>query len=145
MDNFNVKSCKVERISIVGDPAIGLPFIFRGGLLYGPVLVPNIKIVRANESPFFCDRFYTITFNKEVIKQARFRYQNNNINMEHSGVVCSYPLVKNDILTSSMHFMGITYPVGTWMVGLNINDKVLTNLIKAGVLNGFSVEAEIEL
>ena len=145
MDNFGVRSCKVERISIVGDPAIGLPFIFRGGLLYGPVLVPDIKIVRSYDYPYYGDKFYTITFSKEIIKSARRGFNNNKITFEHSGVVCSFPIVKNEILTNSLSFMGITYPRGSWMVGLNVSDKVLSNLIRGGVLNGFSIEAEIEL
>lgn len=147
MQNYPVKSCFVNRISIVGDPAIGIPFILRGGLLWGAVLVPDIKIVREYEQkPLLSeDRFYTITFTKEIIKNARRGFNNRSINFEHSGVARSFPIVTNEILTRTTRVFGLNVPRGTWVLGLNVNDVVLTNLIRRGALNGFSIEAEIEI
>ena len=137
---YKVQDCKVLKVSIVGDPAIEYPFILRGNLLWGPVLVPQKKILRIdqNGAPFY------LIFTSDIIAKVANDFNNTNINFEHSGVAIDLPIITNGVTTEEMMCGGILYPKGTWMLGLKIDGKNAINLLRNNILNGFSIEAEVE-
>lgn len=139
-NEYIVKGCKVLKVSIVGDPAIEYPFIIRGNLLWGPVLVPNKKILRidSNGNPFY------LTFTSDIIAMVAKEFNNTNINFEHSGVAIDLPIITNGVTTEDITVGGVSYPKGTWMLGLKIGGEVALKLLRNNILNGFSIEAEVE-
>jgi hypothetical protein len=138
--DYEVNRCEITKVSIVGDPAIQLPFAFRGCLLWGPVLVPDKKIFRCWED----GTYFNCIFRRAMIANLADHFNNESINFEHSGVQCTLPIISNGILTDDITVGGVTYPHGTWMLGLHVLDVVVLNLITSKVMNGFSIEANVE-
>lgn len=138
-NEYIVKECKVLKVSIVGEPAIEYPFIIRGNLLWGPVLVPNKKILRidGNGNPFY------LIFTSDIIAKVSKEFNNENINFEHSGVAIDFPIITNGVTTEDATFGDVLYPQGTWMLGLKIAGDVALKLLRNKIMNGFSIEAEV--
>ena len=92
--------------------------------------------------------YFMFTFKDTIEKIAKkFLADNNshNTDVNHNGAVVG----ENTLLESwivedpkmdKSTAMGFNVPKGTWMTSYKINDKETWNKIKAGELNGFSVE-----
>lgn len=156
LDENGVKG--VRAISFVDFPAIEENFIALSDekiklsaqdeerrMVYGAVLVPDKLILRTDEKtgePFY------ITFPSDTIRASAYAYmkqgnQHNHtfmheFNVQGATVVESW--IKEGENDKSVH-LGMQLPLGTWLVGVKIDNDELWAEIKEGKVKGFSVEA----
>ena len=146
----------IEAISVVEFPAIEEDFIAlkkhevqlaevdkEKRILMGAALIPNKEIYRTNGQ-----EEYNIFFSEETVKKASelflSRGKQNNSTLEHQvdleglSVVESWIIEDSEMDKSKKY--GLSLPKGTWMASYKINNKETWKKIKAGELNGFSVE-----
>lgn len=109
----------------------------------GPALIPDLPIYRKDDKG---QGFY-ITFSKEVIEKIALKYfvdcNNNNVNLMHEYGVdgCTYfeSYLKDDERgICPVEFKDL--PDGTWFVSCKIENPDVWELVKSGVLKGFSIE-----
>lgn len=148
----------VDAISIVEHPAIEENFVALNRqhkaefaeqsaekkLLIGPALIPNKTIYRAQDG----EEFY-VFFSKTTIRRTAelflMRGYQNNHTLEHQAKVNGLSVVESWIVEDSEKdksaFYGLSYPVGTWMVSVKVNnDDVWNEYVKSGSVKGFSIE-----
>ena len=114
-------------------------------IVTGPAMIPQQLIARRDEM----GNLFHVYFSKDTIEKIakKFLADNNshNTDVNHNGAVVS----ENTLLESwivedpkmdKSTAMGFNVPKGTWMTSYKINDKETWKKIKAGELNGFSVE-----
>lgn len=115
--------------------------------LAGPLLIPNIKILREDKEG---NRFY-VTFPKEVISEIAERFNKNlngaNWNVDHNqneqvkDVYVSENWIVDDSQFDKSRKYGHTMPVGTWYGIVKVdNETIWKEKIESGELRGFSVE-----
>lgn len=167
MDN-SLKKYKVSvdsdvfAISLVSDPAIEETFVALSAdkpkvfvseekhMVYGAALRPNFPIYRNDE-----DGEYYLVFDKEAIEKMSVNfmksYRQRNVTLQHEEdatemcVVESWLKADKDIDKSVALGLDKSLPIGTWFVGMKVNNIDTWNRIKSGELRGFSVEAMIGL
>ena len=152
-------------ISLVESPAIEEDFIYMAEqepvkiqmssdekhMLYGAVLVPDKAIYRINEEG---DEYY-LEFTKESIERMSQdfmkEYRQKNITLDHeeeaSEIYVVESWIKEDLYKDKSVALGLseTLPVGTWVVGVKVNNIETWERVKSGELKGFSVESLISL
>ena len=108
-------------------------------------MIPQQLIARRDEM----GNLFHVYFSKDTIEKIakKFLADNNshNTDVNHNGVVVSENTlleswIVEDSAMDKSTAMGFNVPKGTWMGSYKINDKETWNKIKAGELNGFSVE-----
>ena len=150
----------VTAISLVSDPAIEADWVYLSKqkdvdlaqiapdkrILVGPVLIPGKLIPRVDEET---GEEYDITFTPETIEKAAFLYMqrqnNNNATLEHSSDLNDISTVESWIVTDpekdKANTYGMSYPKGTWMVTMKINNReIWGDYVKTGKIKGFSIE-----
>jgi hypothetical protein len=148
----------VDAISIVEHPAIEENFVALNRqhkaefaeqsaekkLLIGPALIPNKTIYRNQDG----EEFY-VFFSKTTIRRTAelflMRGYQNNHTLEHQAKVSGLSVVESWIVEDpekdKSAFYGLSYPVGTWMVSVKVNnDEVWSEYVKSGSVKGFSIE-----
>lgn len=154
----------VGMISLVDEPAIGVNWIklskssmmtFKTDkekqLLYGPFLIPNMLIYRADD----VNGEYYVRFSKEQIDKIASKFNedlnNKNINFMHTDETVDAFVASNWIIEGdqdkSKNF-GFDLPEGTWFGSVKIKDlDFWNNKVKGEEVKGFSVEilADLEL
>lgn len=115
-------------------------------MLYTPVLIPNQKIYREDES----GQGYYIFFSEETIEEAAKDFLSaklvDNFNNEHQenerlqGVTVVESWVVEDEEKDKAYKYGFDVPVGTWMAGIKIEDKDIWLKCKNGTYKGISIE-----
>lgn len=116
-------------------------------IVTGPAMIPRDLIDRKDE----LGNHFHVYFSEETIEKiaAKFLSDNNthNTDVNHNNIVSD----ENTLLESwivedpskdKSSALGFNVPKGTWMTSFKINDKDTWNKIKAGELNGFSVEGQ---
>ena len=145
----------VGAISLVEFPATEENFIFLNEvklasvnkerqMLYGPALIPNKYILRIDKNT---GEDYYIYFDAETIAKCAHLYLKKNLQhnttLEHEFSVMGCPVVESWIIEGEQdkayHF-GLTAPVGSWIVGVNVTDPDIWNEVKEGNVKGFSIE-----
>ena len=147
----------LEKISLVELPAIESNFLcfskedtFKFALedeqmiVTGPVMIPEKRMLRIDE---YGNEYY-VYFSAETIKQAAYRWlqenMNHQFNLEHSKNTNKVDVIESWIVNDSRNdkaaSLGFSLPKGTWMLSAKINDEELWNEIKNGTYNGYSVE-----
>jgi len=145
----------VGAISLVEFPATEENFIFLNEvklasvnkerqMLYGPALIPNKYILRIDKNT---GEDYYIYFDAETIAKCAHLYLKKNLQhnttLEHEFSVMGCPVVESWIIEGEQdkayHF-GLTAPVGSWIVGVNVTDPEIWNEVKEGNVKGFSIE-----
>lgn len=145
----------VGAISLVEFPATEENFIFLNEvklasvnkerqMLYGPALIPNKYILRIDKNT---GEEYYIYFDAETIAKCAHLYLTKNLHhnttIEHEFSVMGCPVVESWIIEGEQdkayHF-GLTAPVGSWIVGVNVTDPEIWNEVKEGNVKGFSIE-----
>jgi hypothetical protein len=114
-------------------------------IVTGPAMIPRQLIARKDEM----GNVFHVYFSRETIETIarKFLADNNshNTDVNHDGAVTQ----ENTLLESwivedpkmdKSTAIGFDVPEGTWMTSMKINNKDTWNKIKAGELNGFSVE-----
>lgn len=156
--------------SIVTSPAIGEGFLafdsqieneklhfstdYKQQRLIGPILIPDIEILRKDNST---GEYYNLIFTKEDIQQINLKRQTtkliNKYNFEHDPELANFQ--NNEIIDEEIwiikdsnadqtNFFGKTYPVGTLMSIVYIQDLDLFNHVVANY-KGFSIEAYLDI
>jgi len=147
----------IQAISIVDTPAIGENFIMLSKehkielakleeeqVLLGAALIPDQKIYRTDG-----DEEYEIFFSKETIKKLSQRFlkleNQNQITLQHEGEIKGLGVRESWIVADTEKdksaAYGLSYPVGTWMVSMHVEDSKLWESIKESDISGFSIEA----
>ena len=153
----------VFALSLVSEPAIMQDFIFFNAegkqvikfatanedkhLIVGPILIPDIKILRLKEdgvTPYY------VTFTKETVEKIAQKYikdnNANNITLEHMESVNNVSLVESWIVQSTIYdkskAYGLTVKPGTWMgvFSLENNKELWNDYVKTGLVKGISLE-----
>ena len=114
-------------------------------IVTGPAMIPKQLIARKDE----LGNLFHVYFSTETIQKIanKFLADNNthNTDINHDGKVVS----ENTLLESwivedpeldKAKALGFNVPKGTWMTSYKINNKDTWKKIKAGELNGFSIE-----
>ena len=157
------KNDGVFGISLVNDPAMKGLFVALSEqeeitlkaidkeerILMGLVLEPNRSVYRNQNGKEF-----NIVFSSDTIKELSHNFFKSgfqlNSKLEHdtpiSGVtfVESW-LVENSEIDKSANF-GFKYPKGSWLATMKVdNDDIWNNYVKTGKVQGFSVDAMVNL
>lgn len=149
----------VYAISIVGLPAIEADFIALSNkqqvllkldaerkMLFGPVLIPNKEILRVDQST---GEEYLIEFPSETIVLACQEFMKKGHQSDHTiehqmkieGLTVVESWIKEGESDKSVH-LGMEYPVGTWFVGVKVDNDNAWQKVKDGEVKGFSIEGE---
>jgi hypothetical protein len=114
-------------------------------IITGPVMIPRQLIPRKDE----LGNLFHVYFSEDTIEKIarKFLADNNshNTDINHDGkVVSENTLLESWIVEDSeldkAKALGFNVPKGTWMTSYKINNKETWDLIKAGKLNGYSIE-----
>jgi len=115
-------------------------------IVVGPAMIPDMEIVRKDEET---GEPYWVSFSQDVVKRIAEKFmrelRNHDTNVQHEAgsdagsYVMETWLVENaEDKANSMY--GFDVPVGTWMIKMRVVDPMVWKAIKAGKLNGFSIE-----
>jgi len=145
----------VGAISLVEFPAIEENFIALNEvklasvnkerrMVYGPALIPNKYIMRIDK--ITGDEYY-IYFEPETVAKCAHLYLKKNLQynttLEHEFSVMGCPVVESWVIEGekdkAYHF-GLSAPVGSWVVGINVTDDEIWSEVKDGTVKGFSIE-----
>lgn len=146
----------ISAISLVDFPAIEENFVFLRAdqpvkmaaqeerrMLFGPALIPDREIYRVAPD----GGEYYILFPREVVSEAAHAFlkknQQHNATLMHefavSGLVVVESWLKEDAADKSVKF-GFDLPIGTWFIGMKVEDDSIWEEVKAGTFKGFSIE-----
>lgn len=152
-------------VSLVEQPAIDETFVYMADeekmnimldsdekyLVYGAVLVPDKPIYRVAEDG---TEFY-LEFTKDSIEKMSqdylIKYRQHSVTLDHQEEATEVCMVESWIKTSMTMDKSLALglnpelPVGTWLAGFKVNNIETWNRIKNHQLQGFSVEAMIDL
>lgn len=152
---------EVFAVSFVADPAIERDFVYLNKaevrfqsidddkhLVAGPLLIPDKKILRLDES----NQPYYVYFTSDTIEQIAQKYlskkYNDSVTYEHATPVKDVSLVESWVVASptkdKSNIYGFTMPKGTWFGVFKVNNPNLWADVKAGKVKGFSIEGEFE-
>jgi len=160
------KNKGVYGISLVHDPAMEGTFIALSKddnkiklaeldkeqrILIGLVLEPNKPIYRNQDGEEF-----NIVFEEETIKDLSHNFfmsnSHKNSTLEHedgkelSGVTFVESWIVEDEKNDKSNALGLSYPKGSWMATMKVdNDDVWNNYVKTGEVQGFSIDAMVNL
>lgn len=117
-------------------------------MVYGAALIPDKDIYRNNGE----QEFY-ISFTRESIEKMSQdfmkEYRQHEVTLDHETQANEVCVVESWIVEDSYkdksNALGINVPVGTWFVGMKVNNIETWERIKGGELKGFSVESMITL
>jgi hypothetical protein len=147
----------VFKISLVGSPAMEADWIklskqftlakvdSEKRIIVGPAMIPNKRILRIDKD----GTEYEIFFSPETIEAAAHKYlmdaNQHAVNVEHEinigGVTTVESWIVDNPDTDKAKSLGFDVPKGTWMIAMKVQDeRVWEDLIKSGLLNGFSIE-----
>jgi len=148
-------------LSLVSEPAIMQDFVWlsKDGkveikfasvdedkhLIVGPILIPNLKILRLKEdgTPYY------VQFSPEMVKKIAQKYikdnNANNITLEHANSVNDISLVESWVADSvqfdKARAYGLPVKLGTWFGVFKVdNENIWNNFVKTGKVKGISLE-----
>ena len=159
MKCYRVTGGDLFAVSLVEDPAIESNFIALSKqkssiklenekrLLIGAALVPNKPIYRNVNGNEFYISFDETTIEKLAQDFLANDYQ-HNITVDHQEDANDIVIVESWIKTSendkSVSY-GLDEPIGTWFIGMKVNNDEIWQRIKDGFYKGFSIEAVVGL
>ena len=148
-------------ISLVQDPAIEVNYVALSKekplqillekedkhIIVGCALVPDKPIYRRDGD----EEFY-IQFSKETIEKLAHNYLANDriysFSTDHKDVADDVYIIETWLKTSEndkSKDYGLDVPIGSWMVMAKVENDEIWNRIKEGELQGFSIEAFVNL
>ena len=159
MKCYRVTGGDLFAVSLVEDPAIESNFIALSKqkssiklenekrLLIGAALVPNKPIYRNVNGNEFYVSFDETTIEKLAQDFLANDYQ-HNITVDHQEEANDIVIVESWIKTSendkSVSY-GLNEPIGTWFIGMKVNNDEIWQRVKDGFYKGFSIEAVVGL
>lgn len=152
----------IYAVSLVTEPAIESTFIYLSKdnkqimlnevnkekrIVMGAVLIPDFPIYRNQDD----EEFY-IQFSKDTIEQLAYKYMESNhikdFTLQHEEDASNITVVESWIKTSEndkSKDYNIDVPIGTWLMAARINNDEVWEKVKSGEMNGFSIEAFVNL
>ena len=116
----------------------------------GAALIPNKMIIRRTAPTFSKPEgeYYYVFFSEETIKKLAERFMEQKLldatNIEHTDKKADSYITEAWIVEDPIHdksaAMGLSYPKGTWVITMKVNNAKVWKQIKQGKLNGYSVE-----
>jgi len=115
-------------------------------IVIGPAMIPDIVIPRMDPDT---KEAYNVRFSKETIAKVAEKFmrelRNDQTNVQHKGEDPAGSYVKESWIVETEDDKantkyGMDVPIGTWMVAMRVQDPAVWKKIKAGELNGFSIE-----
>ena len=159
MKCYRVTGGDLFAVSLVEDPAIESNFIALSKqkssiklenekrLLIGAALVPNKPIYRNVNGNEFYISFDETTIEKLAQDFLANDYQ-HNITVDHQEEANDIVIVQRWLKTSendkSVSY-GLNEPIGTWFIGMKVNNDEIWQRVKDGFYKGFSIEAVVGL
>lgn len=159
MKCYRVTGGDLFAVSLVEDPAIESNFIALSKqkssiklenekrLLIGAALVPNKPIYRNVNGNEFYISFDETTIEKLAQDFLANDYQ-HNITVDHQEDANDIVIVESWVKTSendkSVSY-GLNEPIGTWFIGMKVNNDEIWQRVKDGFYKGFSIEAVVGL
>lgn len=153
----------VYGISMVSDPAMESNYVLLSTediklkvldnekhIVSGVVLIPNKLIPRIDKKT---GELYQIFFSADTIEKTSQQFlkdfNQKSITVEHmlnvDNVTVVESWIKSDAKFDKSEFLGIDAPIGSWFMTLKVEDMELWDqLLKTGLLNGFSIEGKFE-
>lgn len=152
----------VEIISLVDRPAVEREFVafsqderYRFSIkdeekriVNGVALIPDQKIYRRAEDG---TEFY-VRFSRDAIERIAQKFfadhNSTNVNLEHQVEVDDCVYFESYLLDSKRGICPVEFsdcPDGTWIVSAKINNDKVWELVKQGVLRGFSIEGNLHI
>ncbi len=150
----------VDCVALVDEPAIMLNYqVFSKegktrfsvdkskGIIAGPVMIPNLPIVR-NDEQYGTYRGF---FSKDTVFKIRNKYMKkkftSNVNLMHEAglTVDDVYVVDCFIIDKEMGYVtpstyGHELPDGTWWMGFKVDNPDVIDVVKDQLVKGFSVE-----
>ena len=114
-------------------------------IVVGPAMIPDLEIIRKDENG---DPYY-VKFTKEVVAKIAEKFmrelRNRDTNIEHEDNDAGSYVMETWLVEDPEHDKintkyGFELPEGTWAVKMRVKDPETWKMIKAGKLNGFSIE-----
>ncbi|WP_428329044.1 XkdF-like putative serine protease domain-containing protein [Mucilaginibacter sp.] len=145
----------VSAIALVENPAIESDFIAFSKIEYfaandekqellGAAMIPDKPIYRNGDK----GDFYAV-FSKDTIRQIAQVFAQkglfNNTNIEHTIIPADsyvFQSITDERIPSPA---GLDLPLGSWVVGVKVNNPTVWQAIKKGQIKGFSVEGIFSL
>jgi hypothetical protein len=118
-------------------------------ILMGLVLEPNKPVYRNQNGEEF-----NIVFNEETIKNLSYHFfkagHQKNSTIEHKDKINGVTFVESWLVEDSKKdkssLYGFSYPKGSWLAIMKVDDDdIWNNYVKTGKVQGFSVDAMLEL
>lgn len=154
---FNPNKKGVFRISPVHKPAVGEGDLVLmaaqeiKGVFYAPVMIPDLKIDRIDEST---GEKFQVYYNAETVEQLANNYfkqcGNANTNIDHAeeNVEGVYPveswIVKDPDSDKSKAIGMPLQKEGTWIMGYKVDNPEVLEKIKNNLLQGLSIEGHLD-
>ena len=113
-------------------------------IVFAPALIPDMPIYRNMGGKEFYLTIDAQTIQETAIKFAKDNL-NNNLDINHDGNVIGDVTIFESFITSPNRVQSAKgfeeLPIGTWFIAAKVNNDEVWNKIKAGELNGFSIDA----
>ena len=154
---YNPEKKGVFRISPVKNPAVGEGDLVLmsaqelKGIFYAPVMIPDLKIQRIDEST---GEKYLVYYDAETVEKLANNYfkqnGNANTNIEHSdeNIEGVYPveswIVKDPENDKSKAIGMPTQKKGTWVMGYKCESPEILEKIKNQLIQGLSIEGHLD-
>lgn len=111
----------------------------------GPAMIPDKLIPRVNQKTGEIYDVYFTADDVEKTSQMFMQYQKqSSVNIQHEeftkGVTVVESWIVTDPASDKSTAMGYELPAGTWMVSMKVEDPGVWELVKSGVVRGFSIE-----
>ena len=115
-------------------------------IVVGPAMIPDMVIARVDEKT---KERYAVKFSASTIAKIAEKFmrelRNGQTNVEHDNANEANSYVKETWIVETEDDKantkyGLDVPIGTWMVAMRVQDAAVWDQIKAGQLNGFSIE-----
>ncbi len=148
----------LDTVSLVDKPAIEVDFVKFNKvkmtevnnermMVFGPALIPDQLIYRVDEET---GREFYARFRAPIIEKAAHHIlkKSNHIgtNIDHDpqkkveGAYIVESWIKWSADNDKSNWMGFDLPVGTWFIGMKIEDPEVWEKVKNKEVNGFSIE-----
>ena len=116
--------------------------------LLGAAMIPDQLIYRFDKQT---QEEFEVYFTADTIRQIAQQYFKSgfqsNMNLNHTSVPAKSYIFQSFIVDSSKGLVapkGLDAPDGSWIIGVKVEDKEVWNDIKAGKVQGFSIEGMFE-
>lgn len=111
-------------------------------IVSGPVLIPNLPILRERNGEKFYVKYTTDTIERMAINFFQ-THRNTEGNVEHAYPVQGVTFFESYLLDKNRGIVPKEFaslPDGTWIMSAKIENEEVWKLVKDGTLNGFSID-----